>query len=1057
MDSYATDEVVNEADAPSHDEVDICSGNGEGDALDESERSTGSVTGSIISARSAKSAKSARSTRSSRSSRSMKKTSKVDGADVTSDPSKDYDDSCTSQATKINPDLGTEDNDMDEVSIGVESRGNSNDDSHVIGGEQQKIQDKILPRRSATSTNLKYKEDYNNYTEKTSNDQIIDEAIAEDIDQLSGTQKIFDTVYSTFSEHFDLENPLPRQTLDREILFDDSLNYPPPLENNSEESKKRVQGYTNKLWNLQTNRVLTFTGPVARVVQGRYFFSQDQYVPRILAIYKNPDLIFILRLPQDVDEVRRLLPIQSGHELLANEEMTSLMSSFVVAESVIDTQACKIRLSQLTTCTSVPTKIILQDRNGGRRMTPLSKVIDPRIRSCLEILTPSEVVVLSAVVDSKELPDSAYESAEAVHETRRIEHSICDALFNAYAGKYSDDYSWKHQVVLGTLHSYVISGNNQALKEALVNAMERHHRVGSSHDSHELKYVTSLIIDAKDDDGYTALHLACMKRSNVAVNLLVDSGANCWVPTVAESKTPCHLCAERLDAKSLSIVLSATYPARPDPNALDFLGRTPCYAASQGTMINGKSDPVAMGLCISALEAWGGQLMISGYPDSNKLLHPIHCLSFQWKPAELIELLSHCHYCYPLTNADGSDAGGISLAALYHYPIHAALIALRKHIHIAFGTTKGDFSANSFSSEQQLIRTVQVLLEHGFEPNEKFEGIIGRGSEIKSLSEYFGLTPLHILLLAAKELRSFDKQKQTSGDDCFDTMQTVGGIIETIQACAGVLMKNGARTNVPPPTHTRLDRETPPVCYSLNDAIDARLISSLPKIDRNDLNFGDSVLSLFGGVDRVNSHQEYFAEIIPKSFASVGTVKIQKGLSSTLDSESPGGSDSCSCAICWGEFGVISNRKQFCQVSCRYVCNDCSKKRLKDNGSEYRISDGQFNLCRALAAKERTGSRAKQEEASRYRRFREAQARSSLFKSNSFKLSDKPTKTGNQTAPRLASSMITNLGQTRDAVLERRDKLNSLANKSEALNNASMDFAAMAKELNRQQNSFFGF
>jgi len=946
---------------------------------------------------------------------------------------------------------------MVDVPMGVESRANSHDNSHVVGDEQ-KPRDKILPRKSVTSTTLKYNEEGNNYTEKTTSDQITDEAIAEDLDPSSETQKAFDTVYTTFSEHFDMEYPLPRQTLDREILFDDSLNYPPPLENSSDESKKRVQGYTNKLWNLQTNRVLTFTGPVARVVQGRYFFSQDQYVPRILAIYKNPDLIFILRLPHDLDEVRRLLPIQSDHESLAYEEMSSLMSSFVVAESVIDTQACKIRLSQLTTCTSVPTKIILQDRNGGRRMTPPSKLTDPRTRSCLEILTPSEVVVLSAVVDSKELPDSAYETAEAVHETRRIEHAISDALFNAYAGKYSNDYSWKHQVVLGTLHSYVISGNNQALKEALVNALERQQCVGASRDAHESKHVTSFIIDAKDDDGYTALHLACMKRSNIAVNLLVDSGANCWVPTVAESKTACHLCAERLDAKSLSIVLSATYPARPDPNALDFLGRTPCYAASQGTMINGKSDPVAMGLCISALEAWGGQLMISGYPDSNKLLHPIHCLASQWKPAELLELLSHCHHFYPLTNADGSDAGGISLAALYHYPLHAALISLRNHIHIAFGTRKSSFSANSFPSEPPLIRTLQVLLEHGFEPNEKFEGIVGRGSEIKILSEYFGLTPLHILLLAAIELRSFEKEKHESGNDCFDTMRTVGGgIMEVIQACAGVLMKNGARTNVPSPTQTRLIRETPPVCYSLNDAIDARSMSSLPTIDRNELNFDDGVLSLLGGIDRVNSHQNYFTEIMAKSISSIGTIKIQKGLSSALDSDSPGGSDSCSCALCWSEFGVISNRKQFCQVSCRYVCNDCSKKRLKDNGSEYRISDGQFNLCRALTAKDIASSRSKQQEASRYRRFREAQARSSLFKSNSFKLSEKQTDTVKQTDSSLASSMLSNLGQTRNAVLERGDKLNSLADKSEALNNASMDFAAMAKELNKQQSSFFGF
>jgi hypothetical protein len=48
------------------------------------------------------------------------------------------------------------------------------------------------------------------------------------------------------------------------------------------------------------------------------------------------------------------------------------------------------------------------------------------------------------------------------------------------------------------------------------------------------------------------------------------------------------------------------------------------------------------------------------------------------------------------------------------------------------------------------------------------------------------------------------------------------------------------------------------------------------------------------------------------------------------------------------------------------------------------------------------------------------------------------------------------LNQTRNLLHERGDKLNTLADKSDRLVNASKDFATMAKELNRQtQGGFF--
>jgi len=124
------------------------------------------------------------------------------------------------------------------------------------------------------------------------------------------------------------EEKASNELLDREILFDDG-------------SIINIQAF-----NAASDETLSFTAPVLRVSAGRYFWSADVYEKRILAIYKNPDVILVLRLPKDRQEVQRL-----GGNLKAKE-----LSSFLVAENVSNPMACKIRLSQLTNATSVPTK-----------------------------------------------------------------------------------------------------------------------------------------------------------------------------------------------------------------------------------------------------------------------------------------------------------------------------------------------------------------------------------------------------------------------------------------------------------------------------------------------------------------------------------------------------------------------------------------------------------------------------------------------------------------------------------------------------------------------------
>lgn len=706
--------------------------------------------------------------------------------------------------------------------------------------------------------------------------------------------------------------------------------------------------------------------------------------------------------------------------------------SFLVAESIIDPKTSKIRLSQLTHPTSLPLKT---DRAKGLQ--------NIRKRTCFDILTPTEVIELSAAfLPGDSFDNMEYASEKCLADTFRFEHAISESLLMAQKEIYNME---QHQIILGTPHSYVIGGNDQVLKEALASALEL--RGGNILDGS--------IIDARDTSGNTALHYACRNRRNSTVGILVGAGSNCSIQT-ADLKTPCHIAAQNLDAPSLSIILSAQYP-RPDPNALDSNLRTPMFvAAVEGQTADEKGGASALDQCLSALEAWGGQLMLGNTSD----LHPINLT--QWKSAELSVLLSHCHYHYPLL----SGLAGISASALYHYPLHGTLIQLREQIYLALSSSD---CFTKVPSEMAIVSRLKTLLVHGFEPNERLEGIFCNGNESKRLTTYFGFTPLQILIATAKEIQVFESSSQKEkGAEHGQAVKNM--IMEIIRTCAKILLEKGARVNMPSPPVTRLDRGTPPGCYSLNDAIEGTKDTIIPHVSRGVLNILDNkqILTLLGGADRLKAPQKLFGSL-PKSVDSVGT--LQFGTTSR-DSVAPGGSDDSSCAICWSEFGLISNRKHLCRGSGRYVCNDCSTKRLLENGTEQRISDGLYNL--ATFEKNTVGATRKNQVSSRIASACHATSRldTKLNSGSSSSTSDRnrsflglssssassatdKKEQRNLSATERITSAISGLGQAKDAVLERGAKLEGLAEKTEALNNASVDFMNMAKELERQQNSWW--
>ena len=184
------------------------------------------------------------------------------------------------------------------------------------------------------------------------------------------------------------------------------------------------------------------------------------------------------------------------------------------------------------------------------------------------------------------------------------------------------------------------------------------------------------------------------------------------------------------------------------------------------------------------------------------------------------------------------------------------------------------------------------------------------------------------------------------------------------------------------------------------------------------------------------------------------------------DSSTAGGSDCVSCAVCWSSFGSLMNRKHKCRVTRKYVCDACSTKRLIQGATDYRLSDGQFNLARVdvvreeqervAAEKEKERSNALASENARtLARFdrlesEERSNRESLFggileAATTYVLGDDQTG-----ADVTAQQLTTSLDQTRDALNQRGEKLGALNEKSAKLVETSADFAKMAKELRKQ-------
>jgi hypothetical protein len=232
-----------------------------------------------------------------------------------------------------------------------------------------------------------------------------------------------------------------------------------------------------------------------------------RYEHRALAVYEDPSLILVLRRPSNLEEIYQLLGLPDIADI---ESPENALDNYWVLESAAEPAATKLRLSPLTTITSMA-----------------ADNADDRERSCFEILTPAESIVLSAVhvrTDVKSKQEQSFKDSGAYLETLAAEASIAKTICGAHIeaqniGTSEADITWKHQIVIGSLQSLVVSGNQKFLQDAVNYA-----RTATANE--DPRYLPARVIDAVDDNGFSALYYACQNKMDAAVRTLVNAGAD---------------------------------------------------------------------------------------------------------------------------------------------------------------------------------------------------------------------------------------------------------------------------------------------------------------------------------------------------------------------------------------------------------------------------------------------------------------------------------------------------------------------------------------------------
>ena len=220
-------------------------------------------------------------------------------------------------------------------------------------------------------------------------------------------------------------------------------------------------------------------------------------------------------------------------------------------EHVINLQTCKLRSNG--------------ELFGGDRGVISEQQGD--MNACFEIIWPGGTLEMQ--VDSTENKEIWM---------LNIYLAICDCV-----GPSERSLGWRHQYLLGTMHSAVLNRDIGLIRELAAQCVEGR--------------LNFMVVDALDEDGYSPLHYACILRMQSIVAALHEATADV---TVADCRglTPLHWAAMQLDADSLSLMCTQVF----NVDLVDSIGRTPLYVACvEGRDVSGKTDAILLKRCIEAL------------------------------------------------------------------------------------------------------------------------------------------------------------------------------------------------------------------------------------------------------------------------------------------------------------------------------------------------------------------------------------------------------------------------------------------------------------------------
>ena len=337
-----------------------------------------------------------------------------------------------------------------------------------------------------------------------------------------------------------------------------------------------------------------------------------------------------------------------------------------------------------------------------------SDLLDPTIvdmSTVFELLYPGGSLI--AICDDK---------THQMEWVQGIFKAICDVVGEGAVG-------WKHQYLLGTMHSAVLSRDAKKVSELLESCL-----------AGELEF---LDMEKQDDEGYTPLHYSCLLRLTNITKLLHESNADVTVPD-SRGLTALHWAAMQLDHAALEMLCTHVF----NVDIVDYKDRTPLYLACvEGRDVQGCTDVQLLKKCVECLMQAGANPNLRDR-EGLTVLHYVSA-SWQWQVIEAMMndantssrdgiSRSHVLNLNLLSDIDGWNALHYACGAVPLKRMTGEGHKILQERHTTSSdpnspipdNTRGDIDAHRLQQKEgtrieDSIGTLRILLRHGVYPNMK--------------------------------------------------------------------------------------------------------------------------------------------------------------------------------------------------------------------------------------------------------------------------------------------------------------------------------------------------